>query len=232
MKKRQRKNKKKSIVGKLIDILLTLIILVLLFLIASDISDYLSIKKETEANKVVAFEKYKEPEKVCKNNQVTETEDYSTEKMQSFNWPTNDIMGYIKLPEQGMSDAIVAGDKNDSQDIAMSKGVSFSPNSLLPSLGGTSVIAGHKEFAFKYLENVKIGDSIVINIDGNIFTYEITGTKIIEDTDIDMVYLGNDSESLVLYTCYPFGFYPTNTERFAVYAKRVEKVTYDVETCE
>ena len=60
-----------------------------------------------------------------------------------------------------------------------------------------------------------------INDYGN-FIYEIYETKIVDQSDTSAVYLQEDEEILMLYTCYPSNSIGHATHRFVTYSKLIE----------
>lgn len=78
-----------------------------------------------------------------------------------------------------------------------------------PELGGNSVIFGHR---FKYLppvsntlynlDKVEIGDEMVLTWQGKEYKYKVFDKKIIEPTDISVIYPSSDS-ILTVITCTP-----------------------------
>ena len=74
----------------------------------------------------------------------------------------------------------------------------------------------------KYLYTVNVGDKIKIKTDYGNFTYEIYETKIVDQSDTSAVYLQEDEEILMLYTCYPSNSIGHATHRFVTYSKLIE----------
>ena len=66
------------------------------------------------------------------------------------------------------------------------------------------------------------GDKIKIKTDYGNFTYEIYEAKIVDQSDTSAVYLQEDEEILMLYTCYPSNSIGHATHRFVTYSKLIE----------
>ena len=85
---------------------------------------------------------------------------------------------------------------------------------------GNCVIAGHRNYSFgKYfnrLDEVNIGDSIYIDTLDGTLSYEVTGIKVVEPSDISVLDQ-TDEEILTLYTCTPIYI---GTHRLVITAKR------------
>ena len=67
-----------------------------------------------------------------------------------------------------------------------------------------------------------MADKIKIKTDYGNFTYEIYETKIVDQSDTSAVYLQEDEEILMLYTCYPSNSIGHATHRFVTYSKLIE----------
>lgn len=95
-------------------------------------------------------------------------------------------------------------------------GVSYYTDSNLPQDGGNTVLYGHnKERILGGLEALKAGDRIDLTLeDGKILSYEVTETKTIKPTEVDIL---NQTENhrLTIYTCTGF----LDSARFVVIAK-------------
>ena len=95
--------------------------------------------------------------------------------------------------------------------------------SYFPGEGGSIICMAHDTGGFlKYLYTVNVGDKIKIKTDYGNFTYEIYETKIVDQLDTSAVYLQEDEEILMLYTCYPSNSIGHATHRFVTYSKLIE----------
>lgn len=95
--------------------------------------------------------------------------------------------------------------------------------SYFPGEGGSIICMAHDTGGFlKYLYTVNVGDKIKIKTDYGNFTYEIYETKIVDQSDTSAVYLQEDEEILMLYTCYPSNSIGHATHRFVTYSKLIE----------
>jgi len=56
------------------------------------------------------------------------------------------------------------------------------------------------------------------------FYYQVTETKIISESDLASFPLQNESEVLILYTCYPVTSLGYTNKRYIVYATRIEDI--------
>ena len=62
-------------------------------------------------------------------------------------------------------------------------GVGHFVESALPGEDNNCVISGHRDTVFTKVGELQIGDSLIIETSVGIFTYEVTGTKIVEKDD-------------------------------------------------
>lgn len=102
-------------------------------------------------------------------------------------------------------------------------GVGHSSGSYFPGEGGSIVCMAHNTIGYLYnLSHIEIGDKIVVATNYGTFTYEVTETKIVDETEVDAVRVQNKEEILILYTCYPTNTFGHATQRFITYSKLVD----------
>lgn len=83
---------------------------------------------------------------------------------------------------------------------------------------GNSVIVGHRDTHFAYLQHVKVGQRISVQQPNKHTEYQIQEIAIVKASDLGVI---NDlpTTSLTLITCYPFNdINPNPTKRFVVRA--------------
>ena len=102
-------------------------------------------------------------------------------------------------------------------------GVGHSSGSYFPGEGGSIVCMAHNTIGYLYnLSHIEIGDKIVVATNYGTFTYKVTETKIVNETEVDAVKVQNKEEILILYTCYPTNTFGHATKRFITYSKLVD----------
>lgn len=102
-------------------------------------------------------------------------------------------------------------------------GVGHSSGSYFPGEGGSIVCMAHNTIGYLYnLSHIEIGDKIVVATNYGTFTYKVTGTKIVNENEVDAVKVQNKEEILILYTCYPTNTFGHATQRFITYSKLVD----------
>ena len=76
--------------------------------------------------------------------------------------------------------------------------------SVLPGEVGNSVIAGHRDTHFQFLQRLKLGDSITFDMaNGRHHLYRVSSIDVV-DSRRGSVLLDTDEAMLSLITCYPF----------------------------
>lgn len=69
--------------------------------------------------------------------------------------------------------------------------------------------------SFSVLKDIKIGDEIIINMEGKDYKYRVAKSKIVQPHDISIITGEVGKETLTLFTCYPDG---NSANRFVVVA--------------
>ncbi len=129
--------------------------------------------------------------------------------------------GNLKIPTINVELPIYHG---DSMDI-LRYGVGHYAGSYFPGEGGTIIFAGHNNTGFfRELPNINIEDKIEVETLYGTFYYQVTETKIISESDLASFPLQNESEVLILYTCYPVTSLGYTNKRYIVYATRIEDI--------
>ncbi|GAB1819694.1 class E sortase [Herbidospora sp. RD11066] len=117
----------------------------------------------------------------------------------------------LKLPRLGATYkyAIVEG----VEDEHLRQGPGHYPGSAQPGEVGNFVVSGHRttySAPFNRIDELRKGDDIVIDSREARYTYKVTGSKIVEPTEVDMIepvpgHPGRKAEKAVitLSTCHP-----------------------------
>lgn len=145
----------------------------------------------------------------------------------AFNPQPRERVGMIEIPSQNMKTPIVEGTNFD--DLYASAG--HLENSHWPGDQKQVFLSGHRNTEFGVLQNMKLGDEIIVKMAYGEFKYRVTdfeaagtenGIKIVNQNDYQVIDTVGDYENdqLVLMTCYPFTFGADTEERYLVYAER------------
>jgi sortase A len=112
-----------------------------------------------------------------------------------------DAIGSIAIPRIGASYTVVEG----TDERSLEEGPGHYPQTALPGMGQTVAIAGHRTTylaPFRFLNDLRRGDPIVVTMPYGRFTYAVQATRIVAPTDIGVI---DDVgyERLVLSACNP-----------------------------
>ncbi|WP_299092772.1 class D sortase [uncultured Metabacillus sp.] len=138
------------------------------------------------------------------------------DKNGAFKPPVGEAVGILHIPRLNAHLPIVEGTDPDD----LEKGVGHYKGSYYPGENGQIVLSGHRDTVFRRAGELKIGDSLEIGLPYGSFEYEITKTKIVEADDVSIITLQNETEELLLTTCYPFSYVGNAPQRYIIYAKK------------
>ena len=125
-------------------------------------------------------------------------------------------IGTLRFKELGKSMPIIEGTNKSSLKI----GAGHYTGSVLPGAMDNTVIAGHRETVFRSLGKLKIGHRIITTTSAGTFTYQVTGTRIVDEDDRTVI-VPTDEATLTLTTCYPFEAYGPKPQRYIVSAQLI-----------
>lgn len=87
-----------------------------------------------------------------------------------------------------------------------------------PGDPGNAVISAHRDTFFRHIYELNKGDLIEVSRGGQTYTFEVTGKKIVQPSDLSVV--KNSSQTrLTLITCYPTYYVGPAPERLVVFSK-------------
>ncbi|MFT5426762.1 MAG: sortase A [Gammaproteobacteria bacterium] len=129
-------------------------------------------------------------------------------------WPWADTwpISRIDVPSLGIDRIVLAGASGSS--------LAFGPGQQ-----GNTVIAGHRDTHFKFLQDIQRGELIQLQtLTGKTIQYEVSETIIVHEKEIE--YLVTTLENkLTLITCYPFdAIRPGGPLRYLVIAKQQPQI--------
>lgn len=128
-------------------------------------------------------------------------------------WP----VAKIDFPSLGESQIVLSNTSGE----ALAFGPGHLPGSPLPGVGGTSVIAGHRDTHFSKLRELE-NDALVIvtTANGKRHTYKVQQNRVVhaDNSHIDP----RTNSGLALVTCYPFDSTQRGPLRYVVFASSVE----------
>jgi sortase A len=92
------------------------------------------------------------------------------------------------------------------------------PGTALPGERGNAAFAAHRDTFFRPLKDVRAGDEVAIATPSGVHRYVVTGTRVVEPSDVDVLAPTPDP-TLTLVTCYPFDYVGSAPKRFIVTAR-------------
>lgn len=136
-------------------------------------------------------------------------------------WPWADTwpVAHLTAPAQGVDLYVLAG--------AEGRSLAFGPGHVygtpLPGEAGNSVIGGHRDTHFAFLEQLERGDELDVDTPhGEHARYRVTGGEVVHKDDLDVLAQPAEGAYLTLVTCYPFdAVRPGGPLRYAVTAVRM-----------
>ncbi len=135
-------------------------------------------------------------------------------------WPWADTwpVSRLDVPSLGISRIVLAGASGSS--LAFGPGHLF--GTALPGEKGNSVIAGHRDTHFRFLQYVQPSHIITVQTKNNLIRqYRVIMAKVITDTEIHYL-IDTYDDTLTFITCYPFDSITTGSSlRFIVVAKHI-----------
>ena len=119
----------------------------------------------------------------------------------------------IGIAAIGVDAPVVQGDDWE----ALKSGVGLNASSGMPGKPGNVILSGHNDIfgqVFRELDRLKPGDEIMLLTEKNAYTYTVTGTRIVQPSQVEVMSQTDDS-TLTLISCYP---YLVDTQRIVVSA--------------
>ncbi len=134
-------------------------------------------------------------------------------------WPWADTwpIGRIVQKRLDINEIILAGNSGE----ALAFGPGHLTSSAPPGEGGHCVISGHRDTSFAFLEDILVGDELLLEGSSMTRKYHVQNIEVIKAQDLylDIMQPG----VLTLVTCYPFsGILPNTTFRYVITAEYVQ----------
>ena len=139
------------------------------------------------------------------------------DKRRPWPWADHHAVARLVVPRQNISQVVLSGDTGRS--LAFAPGLTEGIDS-----NAAKVISAHRDTHFRFLEDVAINDTLILEQGKGATQYTILATEIVDATKIkvDPSVIPN---GLILVTCYPFDAPATGGPlRYLVFAEPVEKL--------
>lgn len=137
-----------------------------------------------------------------------------------LNTGNSEVMARVRVPAINVDLPIYHG----TSDETLLRGVGHLEGSSLP-VGGVnthSVLTAHRGLAqaemFTNLDKVGVGDRFTVEVFGEVLTYQVSETKVVDPDDTDTLQAVAGEDLVTLVTCTPLGI---NSQRILVTGERV-----------
>jgi sortase A len=117
-------------------------------------------------------------------------------------WPWADTFPIARLSAKGGDVDLIVLEGGSGRTLAFAPG--HLSASVFPGEIGNTIIAGHRDTHFQFLQYMKKGESILIETtEGRKHLYQVTGIDVVDSRRGSLI-LDTESPMLSLVTCYPF----------------------------
>ena len=130
----------------------------------------------------------------------------------------------LSIPRIHLSAVVLHG--SDARTLRV--GVGHIENTALPGEPGNVAIAGHRDSFFRPLQNVRVGDDVVLDTPQGRWHYRVSSLRVVPPSEISVLN-PTANATLTLVTCYPFWIFGRAPDRFVVRATRVADPTTDAQ---
>jgi sortase A len=118
-------------------------------------------------------------------------------------WPWADTWPVARLRAPGHGEDLIV--LADASGRTLAFGPGLAPSSAPPGAGGTTIITGHRDTHFRFLEHLRAGDELVLEAPGRPpVRFRVQDAEVV-DSRTAVIDRAPDGVGLVLVTCYPFG---------------------------
>ena len=105
---------------------------------------------------------------------------------------------------------------NGTDELTLNRGAGRIIGTGVPGKGGNIGISAHRDGFFRSLKDVRLGDSIVLELAGGVTeTYVVDEIQVVTPENVEVL-KPRAAPSVTLVTCYPFYFIGSAPKRFIV----------------
>jgi sortase A len=126
-------------------------------------------------------------------------------------------VGALLIPSLGLEVPIYPG----ATELNLNRGAAHIEGTAPLAPSGNVGIAAHRDGFFRGLEHVRIGEEIVLEVEGRPLRYQVVDLSIVQPTDVHVLD-PTPTPSVTLVTCYPFYFVGSAPERYIVRAELID----------
>jgi sortase A len=135
--------------------------------------------------------------------------------------PPDQALTRVVIPKISLDAIVVEGASRKE----LSEGPGHMKETAMPGETGNAVITAHRDTFFRHIYELVKGDQIQVRRSGRVFTYEVTGKRIVMPDDVSVIKQTNDPQ-LTLITCYPTYYIGPAPKRLVVFSKLVDSSDY------
>jgi sortase A len=112
-------------------------------------------------------------------------------------WPWADTrpVGVLEAPRFGHRQIVLEG--------ASGRNLAFGPTALTPITASDVLLSGHRDTHFRFLRDLRPGDSLTLRTTGGERAYRVAFTEVVDSRTRELV-VETGARRLTLLTCYPF----------------------------
>lgn len=125
------------------------------------------------------------------------------EKVRPWPWADTWPIAELSIPRLGIRHVILLGDNGR----VLAFGPGLTEGLSLPGESGLSVVSGHRDTSFRFLQAIKKNDEIIIHTTAGKFHYTVEDSAVVDQryTGIDPKITNTiQKKLLMLVTCFPF----------------------------
>src|SRR3954469_2668266 len=130
--------------------------------------------------------------------------------------PVDDGLIRLEIPKIDLTAIVVDGTTRKD----LKNGPGRIVGTPLPGEKGNSVISAHRDTFFRHIYELKSGDEINVQRNGQSLKFEVTVKKIVDPDDLSVL-KQTDETQLTLITCYPTYYIGPAPQRLVVFSKLV-----------
>jgi sortase A len=133
-------------------------------------------------------------------------------------WPWADTwpVARLRVPAHGVDLIVLSGVSGRT----LAFGPGHAPDSAPPGTPGTAIVTGHRDTHFRFLERVKPGDQVLVELPGGRPARLTVEAASVVDSRTAVIRSEDRAAGLILITCYPFdAVVPGGPLRYVVTAR-------------
>ena len=130
-----------------------------------------------------------------------------------WSWADHHPIARIEHVESGTRRVVISGATGASMAFALG----HIHGTALPNEQGRSVVAGHRDGAFRFLGSVRLGDRFVVTSHAARQVYRVREVAVVSERDLSLLEPAA-GRSIALLTCYPLDSLVRGTQRLVVIA--------------